>query len=931
MSMNAGSIVATLDLQTRAFSKGINSAMQQLNTFSNSSNSASERITALGGAMTSIGGTLTKNLTVPLVGAGAVITNLAMDYETSLAKVSTIADTSSVSLGTLSKGIMDLSNKTGIAATDLNEALYQSISAGVDTASSVSFLGEATKLAKAGFADATSTVDVLTTVLNAYGMEASEVTRVSDVLIQSQNLGKTTVGELSTQMGRVIPTANAYGVSLENLSAAYVETTKNGIGTAESTTYINSMLNELGKSGTNVSDIIKSKTGKSFQDLMKEGASLGEVMKILDDYATESGLSLGDLFGSSEAAKAGMVLAKNAGQDFNSTLEQLSNSAGSTNEAFEKVSNTTQEKFTRSLNELKNVGVELGTNLLPIVTDVTGGISGLVRKFNELDSSTQSFIVNAGLVTAAIGPIMSIGGKLIAGIGTIGTLAAATAINMHELYNESSIYKEGCANLGDTTVKWKSMSDETVAAIKPLLECLETIDSKTGEPQIVEVTYDQEQLQQFMDQSAQIEAILSDGIEKERQLRVKAIQDNKYMSEEAKQFAINQVNEECNQRIARYQQLEADRIALVQNAAAENRELTMAENMQLMKIENEMAMEREIQVASNEEEVAAIKEKYRGLEKNQLMNFYKENKFALEEDIAAKKKTLEDSYNKEYQMLKEAHEQELKAIQEDNNKTTAEKWKATQDANQAYEANLKNLENKTSNSKAALQSEITDGWLPYIQQLYESGAITDQIALEMIESILGINDTPIDIEDNSTDVKAKINELIRQINGLDGKNATVTVTTRNVSVYETQYQKSGASKYATGTENAMPGIASIAEYGAELIQSRSGELTLATSRQLVNMDGGETVYNARQTNEILKGMSERSNPKDINIGFTAVIDAIKGLDKDVINAIMNNSNNLTKAIEEIELSSDIVMDSRKVGEAVFPTINTKLAQGRYRG
>ena len=161
MSMNAGSIVATLDLQTGAFSKGINSAMQQLNTFSNSSNSASERITALGGAMTSIGGTLTKNLTVPLVGAGAVITNLAMDYETSLAKVSTIADTSSVSLGTLSKGIMDLSNNTGIAATDLNEALYQSISAGVDTASSVSFLGEATKLAKAGFADATSTVDVL--------------------------------------------------------------------------------------------------------------------------------------------------------------------------------------------------------------------------------------------------------------------------------------------------------------------------------------------------------------------------------------------------------------------------------------------------------------------------------------------------------------------------------------------------------------------------------------------------------------------------------------------------------------------------------------------------------------------------------------------------------------------------------------------------
>ena len=46
-------------------------------------------------------------------------------------------------------------------------------------------------------------MDVLTTILNAYGMEASEVTNVSDMLIQTQNLGKTTVAELSSSMGKV--------------------------------------------------------------------------------------------------------------------------------------------------------------------------------------------------------------------------------------------------------------------------------------------------------------------------------------------------------------------------------------------------------------------------------------------------------------------------------------------------------------------------------------------------------------------------------------------------------------------------------------------------------------------------------------------------------------------------------------------------------
>ena len=89
------------------------------------------------------------------------------------------------------------------------------------------------------------------------------------MLIQTQNLGKTTVAELSSSMGKVIPTANAYHVQFDQLCTGYAKMTANGVATAESTTYMNSMLNELGKSGTTVSDILKEKTGKSFAELME--------------------------------------------------------------------------------------------------------------------------------------------------------------------------------------------------------------------------------------------------------------------------------------------------------------------------------------------------------------------------------------------------------------------------------------------------------------------------------------------------------------------------------------------------------------------------------------------------------------------------------------------------------------------------------------
>lgn len=79
------------------------------------------------------------------------------------------------------------------------------------------------------------------------------------------------LAELSSAMGKIIPTANAYGVSLDPLCAGYAIMTANGVATVESTTYMNSMLNELGKSGTNVYDILKEKMGSSFAELMNSG------------------------------------------------------------------------------------------------------------------------------------------------------------------------------------------------------------------------------------------------------------------------------------------------------------------------------------------------------------------------------------------------------------------------------------------------------------------------------------------------------------------------------------------------------------------------------------------------------------------------------------------------------------------------------------
>lgn len=359
---------------------------------------------------------------------GAVLggaTVLASNFQDSMAKVNTIADTSQVSLGDLSAQILDLSNETGIGANEIANATYDAISAGQNTADAVNFVNNATSLARAGFADTGASIDLLTTILNAYGMEATEVSRVSDILINTQNRGKTTVAELSSSMGKIIPTANSMNVSLEQISAGYSIMTAKGIATAESTTYMNGMLNELGKSGTDVSDALKEKTGKSFQDLMADGKSLGDVLQILKDYADETGVGFNDLWGSSEAGKAAITLLSDGVDSFNNEVQSMNNAVGSTSDALGKLE-TPSQKAKVAITQIKNSGIELGNAILssiaPLIDKLAKGIEKLTTWFNNLSPGMQQTIVVILAVVTALGPLIIFVGKLITSIGSIMTI-----------------------------------------------------------------------------------------------------------------------------------------------------------------------------------------------------------------------------------------------------------------------------------------------------------------------------------------------------------------------------------------------------------------------------------------------------------------------------------------------------------------------------
>lgn len=171
------------------------------------------------------------------------IIDLGSDFENSFSKVTTLVDESVLSLNELSSGILDLSNTFGESVNNINSAAYQALSASVNSADLLDVLNTAQKSAVAGFTDTETAIDGLTNVINSYGFEIEKTDYIANAFLVTQNLGKTTFGELASSIGQVAPLANQLGVSIEDVLASVASLTAQGVSTSEAITNIKVFFN----------------------------------------------------------------------------------------------------------------------------------------------------------------------------------------------------------------------------------------------------------------------------------------------------------------------------------------------------------------------------------------------------------------------------------------------------------------------------------------------------------------------------------------------------------------------------------------------------------------------------------------------------------------------------------------------------------------
>lgn len=382
-----------------------------------------------------------------LLAAGSASVKFGQDFETSFAKASTLFGDVDVNTGNLKSNLLAVSDSTGILADELNESLYSALSAGIpvteDMAEATSFLESSAKLAKAGFTDMDTALSATAKTLNAYGLDVSEADRINKILIQTQNKGITTVGELGASLAQVTPTAAAFGVSFENVGAALSNMTAAGTPTAQATTQLNSLIAELGKSGTIGAKSLEAAAegtelaGMSFKQMMDAGVPLNEVLDMIQSSADKSGLSMVDMFSSIEAGKAALALSGENSKKFASNLEAMATSADVVTEAYEKVSDTLENKVGRIVNSAKNLGIQVYNG----IQEPLKGLADMgIQYLEELaDAFTEGGV--EGLVEAGAGIVVNIATGIVdylpslidTAVQVLETLVASLEENMPQL------------------------------------------------------------------------------------------------------------------------------------------------------------------------------------------------------------------------------------------------------------------------------------------------------------------------------------------------------------------------------------------------------------------------------------------------------------------------------------------------------------------
>tara|TARA_R110000824_G_scaffold97167_5_gene232119 strand:+ start:626 stop:3262 length:2637 start_codon:yes stop_codon:yes gene_type:complete len=374
---------------------------------------------------TAVGKDMTRSLTLPLALVGGAAVKLAVDFESAMASVKAVSGATAGEFKRLEDSAKDLGASTVFTAREV-AALQLEYSRLGFSADEIIRVQEATlNLAQATGSDLAQAADVAGSTLRAFGLDAGETGRITDVMAASFSSSALQIETFQDSMKYVAPIAKAAGISLEETSAMLAVLADSGIRGSQAGTALRRIMQEMsGTSGT-LTD--------RFKQLSAKGIGLTDSM---DEVGRRAATSL-------------LVLTNGAGQ-VDELTSSFENSEGAAKSMSDVMNDTAKGSLKQMTSALEGAGIALGEVLIPFVTQAAGFIKDLATKFKELSTDTKENIVKAVAFAAALGPILIIMPKIVIAMQALRVAAVATSAGMVGLGNVMGVVFGAKTLLGPT-------------------------------------------------------------------------------------------------------------------------------------------------------------------------------------------------------------------------------------------------------------------------------------------------------------------------------------------------------------------------------------------------------------------------------------------------------------------------------------------------
>ena len=427
--LNAGTVVAEMRLDAKKFKQGVGEAKTSLRDLKNEESGMSSTMTKMSGGMTKAGKSMSKSVTLPLLGIGAAAVKVTADFESAMSEVQAIAgitDKSSKAFTDLEANAKQLGATTAFSASESAEGMKYLAMAGMETDEIIAAMPGLLDLAAASGTDLGTTADIVSDSLSAFGLEAKDSGHLADVMAVASSKANTNVEMLGESFKYSAPIAKAFGMSAEETTTALSMMANSGIKAGQAGTTLRSALTNLAKPSEDAiywMNEMDLSTVDAQGNMLGFNEIMGQVREGFKGMTQEQQLQASTALFGKQAMSGMTAVLETSTEDFDAFTEQLVDANGASKEMAETRLENLSGQLTLLKSGVAGAAISIGETLVPMIKTVVEKIQEWTAKFNELSPEMKEVVVKIGLVLAVMGPLLLIVGKIIAVVQVLTALA----------------------------------------------------------------------------------------------------------------------------------------------------------------------------------------------------------------------------------------------------------------------------------------------------------------------------------------------------------------------------------------------------------------------------------------------------------------------------------------------------------------------------